>query len=170
MADITDIFDAPSEKPTGSTSTEIAHQLADEDVPKVSPLVEQANELAHTADQARAAQAAYKIAKQEALAKIEAQLAGLKEAAKEQQAVLDAAAKEMQAAMEEAGVSEIPLYDRKPLRLKTTPGKKKGITLTWLKKHLGDVEKATSIWEAQPKSDPTTEVVIPGPALDERAA
>ena len=75
--------------------------------------------------------------------------------------------------MKKEKITKIPMSDRPDIKVKTTPGKKKPITLTWLKDPEGIVVKTygeaapKTIWDGAPRTDPKTTVEVPDRYEDE---
>ena len=160
--DLTDIFGEQA-KPMAA---KIADALAETPVPKAPSLHDQAKAAAKTADELAVARVAYEGARARLTAEMEAKLKDSKLAYDQAQSDFDGQSQALQAAMEQAEISKIEMPDRPPIVIKTIPGKKKQITLTWLKDTLGKVP-AEELWKRVPKSDDTTDIVIPPPYGDE---
>jgi hypothetical protein len=70
-------------------------------------------------------------------------------------------------------LNRIPMDDRPDIQIKITPGRKQNITKKWLDNPEGVVVKTYGpdapdvIWNAAPKSDPTTDVIVPARYDDE---
>lgn len=165
--DIMDIFDEvdPPKKPMARS---IAETLGDDDEPRPSQeMLHEAVRVAELHDRAISIDADYEASKSALLKEMNDRLAPLLK----RKQVADKASKDakskLQKKMEASGVDYIELGDRRPIYIKTTPGKKTGITLTWLKTHIGDEREAKRLWEAQPKKPASKDLIVPSPTQDE---
>jgi hypothetical protein len=185
MADLADIFkDKPAPKarlkgkkqkkaespaapePAPTTTADIAACLDEDEGNGPDALEQQAHAAAAAYDVAAAKRQSYESERCKLTEEVDRQLRGLREdweAARKRSGEATEALKE---AMDKAGISKIPMRDRKPIKLKTTAGKKKPITKTWLTGKYGK-QKAESIWADAPNYPPKKEVVIPPRYEDE---
>lgn len=180
MTSLLDIFDGdptPSQpKPAGAepgaspvvpTSGHVfGHGLGDD-------LRDAARSAADAADAESAAKAALDLRRGELQAKMDVELTWLKEAHKAAATTLHEAEGRLKTLMEVEKISRIPMDDRPDIRLKVVPGTKRDITKTWLSEPEGVVVKTYGpdapkvIWDAVPRSDPRTDVIIPARYEDE---
>lgn len=144
--------------------------FGDDHAPELEKAIKEATK---ASDAARAAKAALDYEKGELTAKLDKKIAPLKEAWKTAETARKEAEEALLRVMQAEKVSKIPMDDRPEIKIKVTPGKKKPITRKWLADPEGVVVKTFGakapgvIWDAVPKSDGKTEVVVPPPYEDE---
>lgn len=177
MSGLMDVFDdkpepekAPASAPTAAPSRPTPSYYGPDLPEAVSSAVSQALK---AADEARATKAALDAQKEEIKATLDRKLAPLNKSYKDAQERLKEAEGVLLKAMQAEKISKIPLEDRPEIKIKVTPGRKLSITRKWLADPEGIVVKTYGpsapgvIWDAVPRSEERTEVVIPPPYEDE---
>lgn len=125
-----------------------------------------AQEAAQAADGEVSAALRYKTAKARLQAEMDTQLAPLKEELTSAREAAKKARETLLDTMDTAGITKVPMPDRKPIQIKTKLGAKKSITKTWLKSTLGE-EKAEALWDQVPRQPDSQIVNIPRPFDDQ---
>lgn len=177
MSGLMDVFDdkpepdkAPSTATTPTTSTPTPSFFGPDLPEQVANAVGQALK---ASDEARATKAALDAQKEEIAATLERKLAPLTKSYKDAQERLKEAEQVLLKVMQAEKISKIPLDDRPEIKIKVTPGRKLSVTRKWLADPEGVVVKTYGpsapgvIWDAVPRSEERTEVVIPPPYEDE---
>jgi len=171
MTDITDIFDDLPETKTKAKSEdaldpEVA-RVADSmlGAPQAPPGVpgkvhELAVETATAYDQVEMTNNTYQARRAELMAKVDAELAGEREAVDAARDLYSGLTVVLRAAMEKENLTEVPLRDRSPVLLKTTKGAKESCTKTFLKKTLGKKD-ADALWDKLPRKPDKVTLVVP---------
>lgn len=127
---------------------------------------EQARDAAAAFDDTMDKETRYKLEYDRRMAEVESQLAGLKRDYDAARAASEAAAEDLLKAMDAAGITSIPMADRKSIEIKVTAGRKKNITKKWLTDEFGS-QQANSIWDKVPTGPDKRDLVIPPRFQDE---
>ncbi len=164
---LSDIFDNSPKKQAPETTSNLPHQgLTGAAIDIPNPLSGLADEAAVTFDREVSAALKLKTQRTTLMDSVDQQLAPLKEELAKAREASKAAGKELQAAMDAAGVTKVPMPDRKPIQIKTKMGAKKSITKTWLTSTLGD-EQAESLWGQVPRHPDSRVIEVPKPYDDQ---
>lgn len=180
-------------EPVDETSAEVAEALAPAAKPPAEPVSgdlevdvrDRARQAAKAHDALSAAKAAYDQRRSRLQKKMDEELESLKAQVVEARTREAEAREALHKAMAADKVTRIPMKDRPDIHVKKRKGAKKGITKGWLvdaegvavksynKALAGEPEFASGeefakkIWDSQPKSEDTSEVIIPDPYEDE---
>lgn len=160
MADLSDIFDDDPEPTTTTVAPVGTAPGVDQDIAAKA----QAAVVAYT--NAQVARARYKSERETLERQIDLQTEALRKAAGDAELAYAEAREVLLASMDAKDVKEIPMLDRDPIMIKTTPGRRKPITKKWLTSEFGD-QQAKTIWGKVPKTPETRTLVIPNSYEDE---
>jgi hypothetical protein len=163
--DLSDIFNTDSveeieKKKEPESSAEIAASLGDDE------LEAQARLAASAFDATETRKRIYEAKRDRLLEEVDQQLIEEKAEWDSARGVSEAAIKVLYSAMDKAGITKIPMPDRKPIKLKEIVGRKKPITRKWLTETYGG-QRANEIWSKVPNYPNKKEVVIPPRFEDE---
>ena len=168
--DLLDIFEKPEpELSAADLAAAIGETFATaipKDVVLPDHLVQQASAAARAHDSAVAVKVAYDNELDRLQKEVSAKLGALQEQHTRAQEILRETIEGLETAMDAEQVSRIPMEDRPDIVLKTTPGRKKQVTKTWLIDTYGS-EEAKKIWDAVPKHPDKRKVVVPDRYQDE---
>jgi len=173
--DLLDIFDPEPKKTVDvpaakALPTEVA-KVFGETLPE--GILQRAKAAADAHDAEKAVRAAYDNERGRLQQELDHQLATLGEQWQRAKTLRDEAVSALEVAMKAEKITKIPMTDRQDIKTKDIPGKRKQITLTWLKEPEGVVVKTygmgapQTIWNAVPKSASRTVIEIPDRYEDE---
>jgi len=161
--DITDIFDdEPTKKPEAPKP-----EAPSLDVGNIAKLRDTAKAVARLYDVAAQKENSYGLERTKRLDAMDKELAHLKAEADAAADELSKAATLLQESMEADGVNTITMPDRTPIKLKTSPGRRKPLSKKLLTEVYGKA-KAEDVWAETEKKGPDKKtLVIPAPFEDE---
>ena len=133
---------------------------------ETEPLGEQAAAAAAAYDETRAHKAQYEHQRNELLEEIDRKLDGLKTAWQDARERSNGLLADLKTAMEDSDTLSISMSDRKSVHIKTIAGRKKTISLKWMKETLG-IQHANDIWRKVGKTPDKKELIIPPRFEDE---
>ena len=187
MSDLLDIFGGGAEPPLPSaTAPKPLVKTTEPSQPEPTPVAGQffgsslsedvqkaARAAANAADAEATAKAALDVERGEIQAKVDQKLEPLNKALRDAREARKEAEDFLMKVMTAEKITKIPMDDRPEIKIKVTPGRKKPVTRKWLAEPEGVVVKTYGaaapgiIWEAIPRTDPTTTVIVPARYEDE---